>query len=143
MELKYLFALLLPGLIVILFTRVTYNRMLGLVLSVALIAASVYKGYTDSLALIIVDAFSLTVGFWYAERIKKRQNCIHKFFIVALAEGNCSIHYITVSSLQTASNDITPKPVQKGTGFLWIVCSCLMVYICIFCGRMGINEMNQ
>jgi general stress protein CsbA len=72
LELKYLCALLLPGLIVILFTRVTFNRMLGLVLSVALIAASVYKGYTDSFALIVVDAFSLTVGFWYAERIKKK-----------------------------------------------------------------------
>jgi len=72
LELKYLFALLLPGLIVILFTRVTYNRVLGLVLSVALIAASVYKGYTDSFGLIIVDAFSLTAGFWYAERIKKK-----------------------------------------------------------------------
>lgn len=72
MVLKYLCALVLPGLIVILFARVTYNRALALVLTVALIAASVYKGYTDSLTLIIIDAFSLTVGFWYAERIKKR-----------------------------------------------------------------------
>ena len=72
MELKYFFALLLPGLIVIMLTRVTYNRVLGLVLAVALIAASVYKGYTDTFALIIVDAFSLTVGFWYAERMKRK-----------------------------------------------------------------------
>ncbi|MBB6445112.1 CsbA family protein [Bacillus benzoevorans] len=72
MVLKYLSALVLPCLIVILFARVTYNRVLALVLTVALIAASVYKGYTDSLTLIIIDAFSLTVGFWYAERIKKK-----------------------------------------------------------------------
>ncbi|WNS75057.1 CsbA family protein [Bacillus sp. DTU_2020_1000418_1_SI_GHA_SEK_038] len=70
MLLKYLSALLLPGLLVVLFTRVAYNRVIGLVLTVALIAASVYKGYTDSIWLIVVDAFSLTVGFWYANRMK-------------------------------------------------------------------------
>ena len=69
---KYLSALFLPGLLVLLFTRVTYNRVLGLVLMVALIAASVYKGYTNSFWLIVVDAFSLTVGFWAADRMKQR-----------------------------------------------------------------------
>ena len=72
MLLKYLSALLLPGLLVVLFTRVAYNRVIGLVLTVALIAASVYKGYTDSIWLIVVDAFSLTAGFWYANRMKQR-----------------------------------------------------------------------
>ncbi|WP_313804409.1 CsbA family protein [Cytobacillus sp.] len=71
MGLKFLSALLIPGLLVVLFTRVTYNRVIGLVLTVALIAASVYKGYTDSFWLIVVDAFSLTVGFWYSQRMKK------------------------------------------------------------------------
>lgn len=66
---KYLSALFLPGLVVLLFTRVTYNRVIGLVLTVALIAASVYKGYTDSWMLIVVDAFSLTLGFWYATKM--------------------------------------------------------------------------
>jgi general stress protein CsbA len=66
MVIKYLSALILPGIVVIMFSRVTYNHVIGLILSVALIAASVYKGYTDSWWLIIVDAFSLTVGFWYS-----------------------------------------------------------------------------
>jgi general stress protein CsbA len=70
--LKYLSALLLPGLLVMLFTRVTYNHVIGLILTVALIAASVYKGYTDSWGLIVVDAFSLTAGFWYAQIMKQR-----------------------------------------------------------------------
>jgi general stress protein CsbA len=70
--LKYLSALLLPGLLVMLFTRVTYNHVVGLILTVALIAASVYKGYTDSWGLIVVDAFSLTAGFWYAQIMKQR-----------------------------------------------------------------------
>ena len=72
MFLKYFSALVLPGLLVVLFTRVAYNRVIALVLTVALIAASVYKGYTDSIWLIVVDAFSLTVGFWYAQRMKQR-----------------------------------------------------------------------
>ena len=69
---KYLSALFLPGLLVLLFTRVTYNRVLGLILMVALIATSVYKGYTNSFWLIVVDAFSLTAGFWAADRMKQR-----------------------------------------------------------------------
>ena len=72
MVIKYLSALFLPGLLVLLFTRVTYNRVLGLILMVALIATSAYKGYTNSFWLIVVDAFSLTVGFWIADRMKKR-----------------------------------------------------------------------
>ncbi|MEQ2527412.1 DUF2198 family protein [Robertmurraya yapensis] len=69
MFVKILSALFLPGLLVVLFTRVTYNRYIGLILTVALIAASVYKGYTNSFLLIVIDAFSLTAGFWYAQRM--------------------------------------------------------------------------
>ncbi|MDV2583745.1 CsbA family protein, partial [Alkalibacillus haloalkaliphilus] len=67
---RYLSGLIFPGLLVLLFTRVTYNRFIGLVLTVALIAASVYKGYTNSFILIVVDAFSLTAGFWLAAKMK-------------------------------------------------------------------------
>ncbi|WHY85379.1 CsbA family protein [Neobacillus novalis] len=69
---RYLSALIMPGLLVLLFTRVTYNRIIGLVLTVALIAASVYKGYTGSFFLIVIDAFSLTAGFWLAAKMKQR-----------------------------------------------------------------------
>jgi general stress protein CsbA len=69
---RYLAGLTLPGLLVLLFTRVTYNRFIGLVLTVALIAGSVYKGYTNTFILIVVDAFSLTVGFWLAAKMKPR-----------------------------------------------------------------------
>jgi general stress protein CsbA len=72
MALKYLSALFLPGLLVLFFTRVSYNRVIGLVLTVGLIAASVYKGYTNSFALIVIDAFSLTIGFWYAQNLKPK-----------------------------------------------------------------------
>lgn len=69
---EYLSAFILPGLLVLLFTRVTYNRFIGLVLTVALIAASVYKGYTNTFVLIVIDALSLTAGFWLAVKMKPR-----------------------------------------------------------------------
>jgi len=46
------------------------------VLTVGLIAASAFKGYTNTIPLIIVDAFSLTVGFWLAAKMK--QNAVKK-----------------------------------------------------------------
>jgi general stress protein CsbA len=73
MFLRYLAGLILPGLLVLLFTRVTYNRFIGLILTVALIAASVYKGYTNTFPLIVVDAFSLTVGFWLSAKLKPKK----------------------------------------------------------------------
>jgi general stress protein CsbA len=73
---KIILGIFLPGLLVVLFTRVTYNHYVGLILTVALIAASVYKGYTDSWWLIVVDAASLTIGFWYSNQMmsKARNN---------------------------------------------------------------------
>lgn len=75
---KIVAALLLPGLFVVLFTRVTYNEYVGLLLTVALIAVSAYSGYTDSWLIIILDGLSLTAGFWYSRRLaikyKKRSS---------------------------------------------------------------------
>jgi len=75
-ETKLMLALLMPGLLVIFFTRVTFHHIVGLVLTVALIAASVYAGYTHNWLLYVADALSLTVGFWYATRMvnKARQH---------------------------------------------------------------------
>lgn len=69
---KIILGIFLPGLLVVLFTRVTYNHYVGLILTVALIAASVYKGYTDSWWLIVVDAASLTIGFWYSNQMMNK-----------------------------------------------------------------------
>jgi len=69
---KYLAALFFPCLLVILFSRATYYPIIGLVLTVALIAASVYRGYTDTFLLIIVDAFSMTVGYMISRKWKDR-----------------------------------------------------------------------
>lgn len=71
-ETKLLFALLLPGLLVVFFTRVTFHHIVGLILTLALIAASVYAGYTHNWLLYAADALSLTIGFWYATRMVKK-----------------------------------------------------------------------
>ena len=65
-------AIFAPALLVVFFTRVTFHHVVGLILTLSLIAASVYAGYTHEWILYIVDALSLTVGFWYAKRMVER-----------------------------------------------------------------------
>lgn len=72
LETKLMLALFLPGLLVVFFTRVTFHHFVGLALTIALIAASVYAGYTHNWILYVADALSLTVGFWYATRMVKK-----------------------------------------------------------------------
>lgn len=69
---KLMLAIFLPGLLVVFLTRITFHHVVGLILTVGLIAASVYAGYTHNWILFTVDALSLTVGFWYATRMVKR-----------------------------------------------------------------------
>ena len=66
---KFVMALFIPAILVIFFTRVTFHHIVGLLLTIALIAASVYAGYTHNWLLYVADALSLTVGFWYASRM--------------------------------------------------------------------------
>lgn len=70
---KFFLSLLVPGLLVVLFTRVTFHHIVGLILTVALIAAAVYAGYTNSWFLYVVNAASLTAGFWYASNMYKKR----------------------------------------------------------------------
>ena len=79
---KILAAVLAPGLLVVLFSRVTYSYVVGLLLTVALIAASAYRGFTSSWPLIIVDAFSLTAGFWYSKRMIERSRAANSAWIM-------------------------------------------------------------
>ncbi|MEH7385070.1 DUF2198 family protein [Bacillus sp. JJ1521] len=72
MLLKLFLALILPGVLVVFFTRVTYNYYVGLLLAVALIAASIYKGHADSIFIIIADLISLGAGFLYSRNMGER-----------------------------------------------------------------------
>ncbi|KIL42942.1 CsbA family protein [Jeotgalibacillus campisalis] len=71
---KLLLALFAPALLVILFTRVTFSRTIAMILTIALIAASSYKGYVGSWIVIIVDAASLTLGLWFVNKYMKQNN---------------------------------------------------------------------
>jgi len=73
---KMMLALFLPALLVLLFTRITYNRYVALILAIALMAASVYAGYTSPSIIFVIDAFSLTVGFWLASKMKKNKGTL-------------------------------------------------------------------
>ncbi|MFJ8064120.1 CsbA family protein [Psychrobacillus sp. NPDC096426] len=68
---QIILAIFAPALLVILFTRITFNRYVALVLTVALFAASVRAGYTHRWWIYLLDAASLTVGFWYSTKRKK------------------------------------------------------------------------
>lgn len=69
---KLVLAIIAPAVLVVFFTRVTFHHIVGLILTLSLIAASVYAGYTHEWILYIVDALSLTIGFWYAKRMVDR-----------------------------------------------------------------------
>lgn len=56
-------ALLFPGLLVIILSRISYNRFVGLALTIILIAVSARLGFTNTWYLIILDAISMTAGF--------------------------------------------------------------------------------
>jgi len=71
---KMVLALFVPALLVLLFTRITFNRYVALILAIALIAASVYAGYTSPPIIFVIDAFSLTVGFWLASKMKHKKD---------------------------------------------------------------------
>lgn len=69
---QMLSAIFFPGLLVIMFARITYNRYIALLLMVILIATSVKLGYTKTYLLMILDALSMTVGFAVATIMLKR-----------------------------------------------------------------------
>ncbi|AQY50064.1 hypothetical protein PWEIH_04176 [Listeria weihenstephanensis FSL R9-0317] len=68
-------ALIFPGLLVIILTRITYQRFVGLGLTIILIAASARLGFTNTWWLIGIDAVSMTLGFIAATHMltKRRQ----------------------------------------------------------------------
>lgn len=71
---KLMLAFFIPGMLVILLTRMTYNQYVALILSIALIAASVYAGYSTPTIVFVMDAFSLTVGFYLATKMIQQMN---------------------------------------------------------------------
>ncbi|WP_082380771.1 DUF2198 family protein [Bacillus sp. CHD6a] len=69
MLVKLVLALMIPALLVVLFTRVTYNLYVGTGLAVALLIVSIFKGYGNEWFVIVVDVLSLVIGFLYARKM--------------------------------------------------------------------------
>ncbi|OZS79091.1 hypothetical protein CF394_01325 [Tetzosporium hominis] len=69
---EVILAIFVPALLVILFTRVTFNRWVALAITIALFTASVIAGYTREWIHYILDAASMTVGFWYATHMTQK-----------------------------------------------------------------------
>ncbi|TWM33107.1 hypothetical protein CHCC14821_2954 [Bacillus paralicheniformis] len=65
---KAVFALIFPFLLVLLFTRVTYNHYVGIALTAALLFASYLKGYTETFFIVGLDIVSLVAGSLYAAK---------------------------------------------------------------------------
>lgn len=66
---QLILAMFVPGLLVVLFTRITFNKWVALVITIALFTASVIAGYTREWIHYVLDAASMTIGFWYATRM--------------------------------------------------------------------------
>ncbi len=62
-------SLIVPALLVILFTRVTYLHYVGTLLTILLLIVSYFKGYTTTITEIVLDIISVTVGFLYSKRM--------------------------------------------------------------------------
>ncbi|WP_163654960.1 DUF2198 family protein [Listeria sp. PSOL-1] len=69
---QILSAFFFPGLLILLFARVTYNRFVALILMLGLITASAKMGYTSSFSVIIIDAFSMVIGFFLSGMMLRR-----------------------------------------------------------------------
>ncbi|MGG3887874.1 DUF2198 family protein [Metabacillus fastidiosus] len=69
MLLKAMLAIFLSFLLVLLFTRVTYNHYVGTALTLALLVVFYYEGYSDFTYVIILDLLSLAAGFIYARKM--------------------------------------------------------------------------
>ncbi|MBM7618331.1 general stress protein CsbA [Bacillus tianshenii] len=69
---KILLAIVLPALLVVLFTRVTYSLYVGTGLTIALFIGSIIKGHAEEWYIILIDMISIGIGFIYARRMVKK-----------------------------------------------------------------------
>ncbi|XBP66770.1 CsbA family protein [Bacillus velezensis] len=70
---KAVFALCFPFMLVVLFTRVTFNHYVAIALTAALLFASYLKGYTETYFIVGLDVVSLVAGGLYMAKKRSRQ----------------------------------------------------------------------
>ncbi|MFC3886568.1 DUF2198 family protein [Bacillus songklensis] len=69
MVVKIISGIIVPFLLIIFFTRVTYSVVVGTLLTVVLLVLSVYKGYADYPVVIAVEIASVIIGVIYARKM--------------------------------------------------------------------------
>ncbi len=69
MLVKLVLALVIPALLVVLFTRVTYSLYVGTGLAIVLILVSIMKGHGNEWYIILIDIVSLVVGYLYSKKM--------------------------------------------------------------------------
>lgn len=69
MVVKIICGMVIPFLLVLFFTRVTYSVTVGTALTAMLLALSIYKGYADYPVIIAVDVASVIIGVIYARKM--------------------------------------------------------------------------
>lgn len=71
---KAVFALFFPFMLVVLFTRVTFNHYVAIALTAALLFASYLKGYTETYFIVGLDVVSLVAGGLYmAKKVAEKK----------------------------------------------------------------------
>ncbi|MBS4208390.1 DUF2198 family protein [Bacillus sp. FJAT-50079] len=70
---KVLSAIFMPALIMLFFTRITYSKVVGFLLTVSLIIVSAYKGYIHLWWMVVIEAASLTIGLYIVNQIERKK----------------------------------------------------------------------
>ena len=85
---KAIFALVFPFLLVILFSKVTYNHYVGIALTAALLFASYMKGYTETYFIVGLDIISLVAGalFMAKKEVEKERRLKNIIDVIPLDE---------------------------------------------------------
>ncbi|RBW71181.1 DUF2198 family protein [Bacillus taeanensis] len=68
---EILVAIAVGALLPLFFTRITYNKYVGIVLSLVLLTA-VFDGFHRSLSIQMIALVSVIVGFYFSIRIEKK-----------------------------------------------------------------------
>lgn len=63
MTIWYWLALLLPAIMVVVFSMIVRNKYTGMILSTIVIGVSVYKGFFHSQMIVFLDTMSLIIGY--------------------------------------------------------------------------------
>ncbi|CAM2867568.1 MULTISPECIES: DUF2198 family protein [Salinicoccus] len=63
----YMMAMVVPAITVVVFTRLTRNKFLAVLLTFIIFGVSIYRGFYHSEWVIFIDAISIVIGYMLVE----------------------------------------------------------------------------